>query len=135
MGKNSSFKKYNQGSGLPTNASQIVSVTVNDPTPGGFSSISFTADKVGKLYTNIRATSVGGGFSQLPVGLGGVSASSVLSANKIASLFGETINTLYEQQNLYSNAAVPIAGYIAGIWNITSASSNRWTLLQGFLVN
>ncbi len=118
----------------PTSAGQLVTVTVNEPVPGGFSSISFTAEKVGKLYTNIRATSVGGGFSQLPVGLGGMSVSSVLSANKIASLFGVTINTLYEQQNLYSNAAVPIAFY-SGIWNITTASSNRWTLLQAFLAN
>ncbi len=134
MSTPTAFKQYSITQ-LPNSASQIVTVTVNDPTAGAFSAISFTAEKVGKLYTNIRATSVGGGYNNLIVGESGPNTAATAGAAKIAALFGETVNTMYEQQNLYSNAAVPIVIRSGGSWTLGFASSNRYTLLQAFLAN
>ncbi len=130
----SAFKKYlinttSFGSGDIVTIS--IPVTTSAP---GIGSANLTYNKVGKLYFNMRLTSVSGGFGSLPIAqYAGTDLNNTYT--EIANLIGVTIDTKYEKASLYSNVGVVKGFYQSSgpYWNINTSGSSGYTIIDGFI--
>lgn len=129
----SAFKKYSIDQ-LPNDPSQITSGFVTDTFNGGGPDFSgdIYYEKVGKLYFNFQTT--GGGLNGCICVTGG-GQSNADNADRIASLLGLTVNTVYEVNTSLggSNNVVYRAGYNSGKWN--DQGSQVGPMLTAFLAN
>lgn len=96
---------------------------------GGSNSGTINYQKSGKLYFNIRATSVSGGINNLPIGIGSD------TINKIASSLGITVSSTYQTNGFTANNTPLVLDYNAGtnVWSGTSATAPTWTITTAIL--
>lgn len=114
---------------------QTFSIPVTTSAPG-FASANLYYKKIGKLYFDMRLTSVSGGFGDLPIGAVNTSGEVDDTFTEIAALIGVTINTKYKKANLYTNVN-DVKGYYntgGGYWQLY-LGGNPHDIIDGFLAN
>lgn len=115
----------------PSTPGDISSASVAASTHApGYGALDISYSRVGKLYFNLRATSVSGGFNNL------ILDGTAISIAEVASLLGITVNTAYIQTGTYfaggnSDTAIWNAG---GYWEGTGTTSPH-TILLSILAN
>lgn len=117
---------------LPDDPSQITTTVVPAITSApGFSALSITYQKVGKLYFNIRATSIAGGFNNMMI------QDDANSVGEVISLIGISVNTKYSQASVYmagGNCDVAKYNVGGGYWEQTNSGGAK-DMLFSILAN
>lgn len=117
---------------LPTDPGQISSDSVPAVTSApGYGSMDISWQKVGKLYFNIRATSVSGGFNNLLI------QDDTDSIAELISLMGITVNTKYSQSSVFlagGNSDIAVFNVGGNYWEGTNNASQK-DILFSILAN